>query len=116
MGASALHRIVDDRTVDRRSPRFAMAATWLCDDKHGRGVLLVRVVEGDRVNHLRIGVGQARAVRIELAYAVAEADGATELVVDGVPFALDEAEAFYWMLANALASLDVARDERSVVG
>lgn len=102
MGASALHRI-DDRTLDGRAPRFAMAATWLCEDQHGRWVLRVRVIEGHRVNHLRIGVGRARAVRIALAYALAEADGAPELVVEGVPFALDEAEAFDRLLDEALA-------------
>lgn len=89
------------RALHRAVPlAFDISSRWVTAE-----MLRVRVIEGANVNHLLVTAGRVRSLRIELAYALAEAEGSSEVMVAGVPFALAEAEGLDDALSAALAVL-----------
>lgn len=95
---------------------FAISAVWL-SWPGADSLLRITVREhGGRcvpeaINHFRINAARARSLRVALAYALAEGNGAPEVMVEGERFGLGEALAFDAVLGDALRELDRAVDE-----
>ena len=96
--------------------RFAIGAVWL-SWPGAESLLRIEVRERagpghpEAINHFRINAARARSLRVALAYALAEANGAPEVVVDGEVFALGEATALDAVLASSLAMLDDVQEQ-----
>lgn len=95
-------RISVEHCAARRG--FLLIARWMggADGEVLRLTVRERKARGELINNLRITPMRARQMRVALAYALAEADGAPLVMVAGEEFALAEAEALDTLLADAV--------------